>query len=66
MSKSKPPIIPDASLDDPEQSKRFIDMARELESDERPETFERAFERVARKASHVRAGSKPKQAPEDG
>lgn len=33
---------------DPEQVKRFIDMAREVEVDEDPEAFDRAFDRVAR------------------
>ncbi len=41
--KPKPPAKPD----DPEQSKRFIDMAHEVEVDERPEAFDRAFESVA-------------------
>lgn len=29
--------------DDPEQSKRFIETAREIEADERPGMFERVF-----------------------
>jgi hypothetical protein len=37
---------PLAKADDPAESKRFIDMAREVEVDERPEAFERAFKRV--------------------
>jgi hypothetical protein len=32
--------------DNPEQSKRFIDMAREIGVDERPETFDLAFGKV--------------------
>ena len=36
--------------DDPEQSKRFIDMARELEPDETGEAFDKAFKTVARPA----------------
>jgi hypothetical protein len=32
--------------DDPEQSKRFIDTAREIGADEDPEAFERAFKKV--------------------
>lgn len=32
---------------DPEQLKRFIDMAREVEVDESPEAFDRAFNKVA-------------------
>jgi hypothetical protein len=35
-----------AKLDDPEQSKRFIDMAREVEVDERPDAFEKVFKKV--------------------
>ena len=37
-----------SSRDDPEQSKRFIDMARELEPADDPKTFERAFKTVSR------------------
>jgi hypothetical protein len=32
--------------DNPEQSKRFIDMAREVGVDERQEVFDQAFDRV--------------------
>jgi hypothetical protein len=32
---------------DPEQVKRFIDMAREVEVDESPDAFNRAFAKVA-------------------
>jgi hypothetical protein len=32
---------------DPEQSKRFIETAKALETDERPEEFERVFSKVA-------------------
>jgi hypothetical protein len=39
----------DLPRDDPEQSKRFIDMARELGSDETGEKFKRAFTKVARR-----------------
>lgn len=42
--------------DDPEQSKRFIDMAKEVEVDESPEAFDRAFQKVVKQpkpaASH--------------
>ncbi len=34
--------------DDPEQSQRFIDMAHEVETDESPENFEKAFREVTR------------------
>jgi hypothetical protein len=39
--------------DDPAQSKRFIDMAREIGVDERPEAFDKAFERVVKPAKRV-------------
>lgn len=32
--------------DDPEQSQRFIDMAREVEASESPEIFERTFDKA--------------------
>lgn len=44
MPKHKPQPPPD----DPEQFKRFIDMAREVEVDESPGAFDRAFNKVAR------------------
>ena len=37
---------PKSKQDDKEQSKRFIEKARELEADESEETFERAFEKA--------------------
>lgn len=45
--------------DDPEQSKRFIDMAREVGAEEPSPDFERVFEKVARssKARPGQAGS---------
>lgn len=33
---------------DPAQHKRFLDMAREVEVDERPEAFDRAFRKVVK------------------
>lgn len=42
---------------DPEQHKRFIDMAREVEVDERPGAMDRAFNKV------VRPPRDPKKAP---
>jgi hypothetical protein len=42
------PRKPKSPPDDPEQSKRFIDMARELGADATKEEFERAFKKVAR------------------
>ena len=37
---------PPANADDPEQSRRFIDMAREVGADEDPEAFDLAFGKV--------------------
>jgi hypothetical protein len=42
------PRKPKLPRDDPEESKRFIDMARELEADESSEVFEREFKKVVR------------------
>ena len=38
--------MPRKTRDDPEESKRFIETARKIEADERPESFERAFKKV--------------------
>jgi hypothetical protein len=40
------PRKPKPSPDDPEQFKRFIDMAREVEADESPDAVDRALRRV--------------------
>lgn len=51
MYASRMPRKPIPKPDDPEQSKRFIDMAREVGAEEGPEgrkTFERAFKGVVR------------------
>lgn len=44
---------PTPKPDDPEESRRFIDTAREVEASEDPKDFERAFEKImpARKAA---------------
>jgi hypothetical protein len=42
------PQKPDQKPDDPEQSKRFIDAAREAEADETEEGAIRAFKKVVR------------------
>jgi hypothetical protein len=44
MPARKPEPPPDA--DNPEQSRRFIDMAREVEADESPGATDRAFKKV--------------------
>jgi hypothetical protein len=41
----------DKKPDDPEQSKRFIDTAREREADETKEGADKAFKKVARSSS---------------
>jgi hypothetical protein len=38
---------PASTPDDPEESKRFIDTAREVEASEDPKDFDEAFKRVA-------------------
>jgi hypothetical protein len=45
--------------DDPEQSKRFIEMAQELEADGDAEAFDRAFKKVA--AAKRQPPTKPKR-----
>lgn len=46
MPTPKPgPEVP-ANADDPAESQRFIDMAREIGVDESPDAFQRAFEKV--------------------
>lgn len=39
---------PKPKPDNPEQFKRFIDMAREVEADESPDAVDRAFNKVVR------------------
>jgi hypothetical protein len=43
------PRKPKLPPDDPEQSKRFIDMAREVEAEKPSPDFERVFRKVAEK-----------------
>lgn len=42
MSKRRPSAKPD----DPEEYKRFLETAKEVEADEDPKAFEKAFKRV--------------------
>jgi len=49
------PRKPAPKPDDPAESKRFIDMAREVEADESKDALDRAFEKVV--------PSKPKAGP---
>lgn len=46
--KSKP------KLTDKERHKRFVDMAHEVEADESPEAFDRAFEKVVERPGHLK------------
>ena len=57
---------PSPSADNPAQRKRFIDMAREVEVDEREGAFNRAFDRIKDNAKspkpldrHSRRNGKP-------
>jgi hypothetical protein len=45
----KPKPDPRHKPDDEEQSKRFIDTAKELEADKNPKAFERALESIKEK-----------------
>ena len=42
--------------DDPEQSKRFIEVAKEVGADESPEAFERAFGLIVGKKADPKPG----------
>jgi len=62
------PRKPKPKPDDPAQSKRFIDMAREVKADEPSPSFERVFRKVAEQprgaspkpsARHSRRNGKP-------
>jgi len=59
----KPTIPPNA--DDPAESKRFIDMAREVEVDESPGALERALEKVIKTQNRrsVRSRDQDESAP---
>jgi hypothetical protein len=43
---TRKPKTPEPPQDDAAESRRFIDMAREVSVDESPEAFDRAFEKV--------------------
>jgi hypothetical protein len=45
-AKSAPKPTPKPKLTDIERHKRFVDMAHEVEADERTESFDQAFDRV--------------------
>jgi hypothetical protein len=46
---------PKPKLTDAERHKRFVEMAREVEADETPEAFEKAFKKVTAKKTNVRS-----------
>jgi hypothetical protein len=52
---------PKPNPDNPEQFKRFIDMAREVEADESPEALDRAFNSVVRSRSAPRPSAPRKR-----
>jgi hypothetical protein len=49
---------PEPKPDNPEQSKRFIDTAKEIQTDEDPEAFDRAFEKVGRSKPQPKTNEK--------
>ena len=51
------PRKPNPPRDDPEQSKRFIEIAREVEADGTKEEFERAFKKVAKPTKGKKSSS---------
>jgi hypothetical protein len=61
MPTPKPPIDPPSNADNPEQSRRFIDMAREVEADETPGATDRALTNVDLRGS--RLPRKPESGP---
>ncbi len=53
------PVKPTAQPDNPEQSKRFIDTAREVEADESPEAFDRVFGEVVKSPKEPQTSQVP-------
>lgn len=54
---------PKPKLTDAERHKRFVEMAREVEADESPQAFDRAFMRVAQLAQGGRRQPSPPAPP---
>jgi hypothetical protein len=52
------PRKPRPKPDNPEQFKRFLEVAREVEVDENPNAFDRAFKRVAGKKTRPQSSDK--------
>lgn len=61
MTAREPKVPPNA--DDPAESERFIDTAREVEVDESPGAMDRAFERVVRPPKAPAAPGKGRPSP---
>jgi hypothetical protein len=49
---SAPETKPKPKLTDAERHKRFVDMAHEVEADESPAAFDRAFDKIAGEHQH--------------
>lgn len=49
MAKTPRKPKPKYKPDDPKQSKRFVEMAREIGTDESPKAFENAFDKISRR-----------------
>jgi hypothetical protein len=60
--KVESPISKTAS-DDPEESKRFIHMAREVEVDESKDALERAFKKVVHQSPYLPKPTAPRPRP---
>jgi hypothetical protein len=51
------PRKPKPKPDNPEQFKRFLEIAREIEADESPDAVDRAFDRVVKGGKRRKEGS---------
>jgi hypothetical protein len=61
MPARKPPPPPEA--DNPEQYRRFIDMARKVEADETPGALDRVFEQIFVRQARSGRKSDARQSP---
>ena len=66
IKERKAPPKPAQPPDDPEQSKRFIEAAREIGTDESPETFENVFRRITSSRTKGAAKDRLERLPEEG
>jgi hypothetical protein len=53
--KPKAKTKPKPKLTDKERHRRFVNMAHEVEADESPEAFDRAFEKVVERSGHLKS-----------